>query len=218
MNTDIQTLRESFIDDENLTIEDIDLNFDSRDRYVDLGLPSKTLWAKCNLGASEPEQYGLYYQWGTIQGYTADDFNWDKETYYEHNDLKYNNFKTMRLKDDAAYVSTNSEAKIPTKAQMQELVNNCAYEWTKINGIRGAKFTGPSGKSIFLPAGGFCDIDGVDYKELFLTYMTSDLYNNDRSDYAYYLYLICQIPTYRKHSTIYRIFYKACFQYYRVFY
>ena len=40
--------------------------------YVDLGLPSGTLWAACNVGASKPSESGLYFAWGETQGYTAD--------------------------------------------------------------------------------------------------------------------------------------------------
>ena len=33
---------------------------------IDLGLPSGTKWACCNAGASKPEDYGGYYEWGQI--------------------------------------------------------------------------------------------------------------------------------------------------------
>ena len=68
MNNNIKYLVESFIENEE-EINDIDLNFDNRLPYVDLGLPSGTLWAKCNLGAKFPEEAGLLYQWGRTDGY-----------------------------------------------------------------------------------------------------------------------------------------------------
>ena len=46
--------------------------------YVDLGLPSGTLWATCNVGADKPSDFGLYFQWGDIQGYTADQVGLDE--------------------------------------------------------------------------------------------------------------------------------------------
>ena len=32
--------------------------------YVDLGLPSGTLWATRNVGADKPEDIGDYFAWG----------------------------------------------------------------------------------------------------------------------------------------------------------
>lgn len=35
--------------------------------YVDLGLPSGTLWCTVNVGAKEETEYGNYYSWGEIE-------------------------------------------------------------------------------------------------------------------------------------------------------
>ena len=43
--------------------------------YVDLGLPSGTLWATCNVGASKPEDYGDYFAWGETK--KKDVYDWD---------------------------------------------------------------------------------------------------------------------------------------------
>ena len=47
--------------------------------YVDLGLPSKTLWATCNIGADKPSDFGLYFQWGDTVGYAKDQIGKDKQ-------------------------------------------------------------------------------------------------------------------------------------------
>ena len=151
----IKYLVESFIDDEN-EITDIDLNFDNRLPYVDLGLPSRTLWARCNLGANSPEEYGLYYQWGSLECHEAETFDFNENDYYEKYSENYYGLSELKEEDDAAYVESNGLSRIPTKEQIQELIDNCEYKWTKLNGVEGAKFTGPNGNSIFIPAAGYC--------------------------------------------------------------
>ena len=42
--------------------------------WVDLGLPSGTKWATCNVGATKPEEYGNYYAWGETETKTT--YNW----------------------------------------------------------------------------------------------------------------------------------------------
>lgn len=49
--------------------------------WVDLGLPSGTKWATCNLGASSPEEYGQYFAWGETTGYTSLTRTFDWTTY-----------------------------------------------------------------------------------------------------------------------------------------
>ena len=44
---------------------------------------------------------------------------------------------------------------MPTKAEQDELRNNCTWEWTTLNGVNGRRVTGPNGNSIFLPAAGY---------------------------------------------------------------
>ena len=43
--------------------------------YVDLGFPSCTMWATCNVGATKPEDYGLLFQFGRVDGYKYGDTN-----------------------------------------------------------------------------------------------------------------------------------------------
>ncbi len=132
---------------------------------VDLGLPSGTLWATCNVGATTPEGYGDYFAWGETS--TKGTYDWS--TYFDTNDggdtfTKYNNEggKTaLDPKDDAAHVNWGGSWRMPTKAEWQELFDNCTWTWTTQNGINGYKVTSNKAdytdKFIFLPAAGSRD-------------------------------------------------------------
>ena len=84
---------------------------------VDLGLPSGTLWASCNVGATKPEEYGDYFAWGETKGYNSGKttFNWD--TYFDSSFNKYNlsgGLTELALEDDAAYVNWGSNWRMPS--------------------------------------------------------------------------------------------------------
>lgn len=137
--------------------------------YVDLGLPSGTLWAKTNIGATNHEDYGDYFAWGetTIKtDYTWDNYAWsngywDKLTKYcFQSQYGYNGFTDdlteLVPEDDAAYVNWGPNWRMPSKDQIQELIDNCTNEWTTINGVNGRLFTSNSnGAWLFLPAAGY---------------------------------------------------------------
>ena len=84
--------------------------------YVDLGLPSGTKWATCNVGATIPEEYGNYYAW------------------------------------DESSTKWGGSWRMPTKEEMEELMQNCIWKWTTQNNADGYKVIGSNGNSIFLPA------------------------------------------------------------------
>ena len=120
---------------------------------VDLGL--SVYWASCNLGAEKPEEYGNYYAWGETE---------PKSSYTETNYSYYDNDKKVYMdigdniagtEYDAATVNLGSDWRMPTKEEMQELIDKCTWEWAQISGINGFKVTGTNGNSIFLPAAGF---------------------------------------------------------------
>lgn len=64
------------------------------------------------------------------------------------------NILILEPEDDAAFVQLGDTWHIPTRDDWTELINNCEWEWTTIEEVGGYQITGPSGKSIFLPAGG----------------------------------------------------------------
>ena len=132
---------------------------------IDLGLPSGTKWACCNVGASRPEDYGNYYAWGETtpkSTYDWSNYKWcrgayDKQTKYctKSSYGTVDNKTVLEPGDDAARANWGASWRMPTKAQCQELLDKCTHIWTKVNGVRGRKFTGPNGASIFLPAAGW---------------------------------------------------------------
>jgi hypothetical protein len=117
--------------------------------WVDLGLPDGTKWATCNVGASTPEGYGDYYAWGeTTTKTTYSDYNW----VFDNVNI---NFDIAGTQYDVAHVKWGSTWKMPTLEQTKTLIENCTHVWTTQNGVKGMKFTGPNGNSIFLPAAGY---------------------------------------------------------------
>jgi hypothetical protein len=143
-------------------------NFDLDHTYVDLGLPSGTLWATCNLGANLPEEYGDYFAWGETQ--PKDNFSWTNYQYcmgsfntltkYCNNpDIGYNGFTddltTLEPSDDAATANWGDDWRMPTEEEWQELYQNTTVTWTTRNGVNGRLFTASNGNSLFLPASGY---------------------------------------------------------------
>ena len=137
--------------------------------YVDLGLPSGTLWATCNAGASKPSDYGLYFQWGDTKGYTKSkigrgdgkkkfaldwsDYKWGSEPTF----TKYTAIgATLELEDDAANANMGGSWYMPSPMQIQELLDNTTNAWTTQDGVNGRLFTSTkdTSKSIFVPAAG----------------------------------------------------------------
>ena len=137
--------------------------------YVDLGLPSGTLWATCNVGASKPSDYGLYFSWGDTQGYTAEqiekedgkkNFSKDWSDYKFGVNPNFTKYTTpgaiLELEDDAANVHMGGDWHMPTPKQIQELIDNTLCYWTAQDGVIGRLFTSKNdtSKSIFIPAAG----------------------------------------------------------------
>ncbi len=158
--------------------------------YVDLGLPSGTLWATCNVGATKPEDYGDYFAWGETE--PKDDYNWNtnKWGYYDENSklhiTKYNtnsgygpvdNKIELDTEDDAAYVNWGSSWRMPTMVQIKELINKCSWEWTTRNGINGYRVIGPNGNELFLPATGYRYNSSLYYSYFEGHYWSRDLYD-----------------------------------------
>lgn len=116
--------------------------------YIDLGLPSGTLWATCNVGATNPEDFGNYYAWGEIEtknSYEYINYKWgvnvrDKYTKYVCNgEFGWNYFTDNKSKlepeDDVAHVLWHRGWHMPDAEQFQELIDNCKWNYTTINNI-----------------------------------------------------------------------------------
>lgn len=128
---------------------------------VDLGLPSRTLWASCNLGAIDSSDYGDYFAWGDIVTSRSQ----PKPT---HDSL----LNIIGTTYDAAFMLLGKQWHLPTDTQFQELISCCRWEWTKQKEHNGCLVTGPNGNSIFLPASGCIIKNGVKYQEEFGYYWT----------------------------------------------
>lgn len=130
---------------------------DHHPHMIDLGLPSGTKWACCNVGADTPEGFGDYFAWGE----TEEKSEYSRETY------RYCNFTNRRwhwenlgsdiagTDYDAATANWGAPWRMPTLEQIDELLNDCTVEKTTQNEVNGLKFVGPSGRSIFLPDAGY---------------------------------------------------------------
>ena len=157
-------------------------------KWVNLGLPSGTLWATCNVGAGSPEEYGYYFAWGEVEpkkNYSWSTYKWCNGTnitltkYCTKSSCGTVDNKTeLDPEDDAAYVNWGSSWRMPTLDQIQELCEECSWTWTTLNGVNGWKATGPSGATLFLPAAGLHVNDSFNSGD-FAHYWTRTLYEND---------------------------------------
>lgn len=125
---------------------------------IDLGLPSGTKWACCNVDASHPESQapahlGDYYAWGETE--VKDSYGSDTYLYYNNDNYVSIGSDIAGTQYDVAFVKWGDVWQMPGKDQVQELVSKCSYRWTEKNGVYGALFTGPAGTTIFLPATGY---------------------------------------------------------------
>ena len=155
--------------------------------YVDLGLSVK--WAKCNLGASKPTDYGDYYAWGETEPNKAE-YHWNTYKWMQagKDDKQYitkytaadgqtegiwydadgkfigDNKTTLEAADDAAIANLGSPWRMPTKDEIQELRDNCTWTWTTQTGVKGYEVKSKkNGNSIFLPAAGCRDRSILNY-------------------------------------------------------
>lgn len=156
--------------------------------YVDLGLPSGTLWATCNLGVDKPEDSGYFYAWGEThpkEQYSLKDYKW-----YSVGSQKYTAYCTdsiygivdsatvLKSEDDAATVILGEEWRIPTREEAEELINECEWRWVSnyYTGATGNLGTSKrNGNTIFLPAAGHIYRDALNGQEKSALYQTSSL-------------------------------------------
>ena len=132
---------------------------------IDLGLPTGTKWASCNVGATKPEEYGGYYAWGETEEKKI--YDWGTYAHYDRSlfTCRYLDNDIAGTKYDVAHVKWGGNWRMPTVEDFQDLFCFCQRKWTTLNGVNGRKFTSRiNGNSIFLPAAGLIwssDIDDV---------------------------------------------------------
>ena len=125
-------------------------------QWVDLGLPSGTKWATCNVGAPNgiSSKSGSFFAWGE---YTSKiEYNWSNYQYSNGSSMNNIGSNIAGTSFDAASRERGSTLwAMPTKDQMEELITKCTASWTQVDGKDGMLFTGPNGNTIFLPLTGF---------------------------------------------------------------
>lgn len=160
--------------------------------YVDLHLPSGTLWASCNIGASSPEEYGYYMAWGETgpkSMYWWDTYKHSKEVVWNEPrltkycfipDYGYNGYRDylarLQSEDDAATVNWGEKWKTPNLEQWQELVDFTTHKRKTRNGVSGYEFVS-GGDTLFLPMSGWRYFDScieVDTVGRYWEYSLSD--------------------------------------------
>ena len=178
-------------------------HYDGNYEHVDLGLPSGTLWATFNVGASAPEEYGDYFSRGETQpkkDYSVNNYKYcnddiKKLTKY-CSDAKFGNngftdtLTSLQLMDDAAFVNWGSDWCMPTYEQWKELIEYTVITDTVINDVHGALVKASNGHRLFLPAAGYAELNHIGNDGSSGNYWSSSLsYHTTQSPQAaWYLY------------------------------
>ena len=122
---------------------------------IDLGLPSGTKWACCNVGANKPENYGGYYAWGETEEKDSCDLN--NYTHCDGSILTFHDIGSVIAGTpfDVAHVKWGGNWVMPSPEQIKELLDNCLFDWATISNVDGLLLTSKENKNyIFLPAAG----------------------------------------------------------------
>ena len=169
--------------------------------YVDLGLPSKTMWATCNVGADKPEDNGLLFQFGHIDGYKYGDANHKFRTNAQNledgstseyipitsSGKTYKVNDILDLADDAAHVNMGGKWMMPTYEQLKELYDNTTHRVETINGVQCMAFTSKiNNKQLFIPFAG-CWYNGVFGLAEACSYIWSSQVHDS---YGYFAYIL----------------------------
>ena len=188
--------------------------------YVDLGLPSKTMWATCNVGSSTPEDEGLLFQFGRVDGYRFGHINNKfrlnkqnkQDTGSEYIPVTtsgkiYKKHEILDLEDDAAHVNMGGKWRMPTKDELKELVDNTTHRVEAIHGVQGMMFTSNiNGNQLFIPfiQGWWCNGNWDNWFNYFAYIWSSQVHaSNDGVAYR----LLCNSSTYSNiNGTATRVF------------
>lgn len=157
-----QTPRKQFAPNEVVDVENGKImNFETT-QTVDLGLPSRTMWAGWNIGANSPKEEGEYYAWGETEPKSEYDWN----NYFDIEQItptiefkKYHVngiLSIVRTERDIALKKWGKPWKMPTKDQLEELINYSSMHRVKFpnESKMYILITGPNGKSILFPLAG----------------------------------------------------------------
>lgn len=169
-----------------ITFETLDSPYDpgTQDKLVDLGLSVK--WAAWNVGALEPAEYGDFYaygEWEPKTDYSVDTYMWinpdyEEGQFYEYWEQYYKLGKTITGTNyDVAHIKWGDQWRIPTRAEWNELINNCAWSWVAIGETAGCLAKSRiNGNAIFFPAAGNMVGKNHTHDQLGCFYWTSSEY------------------------------------------
>lgn len=159
--------------------------------YVDLGLPSKTLWATCNIGSNSPYNAGEFFAWGDTIPKTS--FLWEDYIHFKGVDndgicawyvLEDIGKNISGTEYDVARKEWGYDWRLPTYQEVYELCVYCWNEWTTEEESNGTRVHGPNEKSFFLPAGGEYELGEIIMEGIWGNYWTgtdSESYTNSGS-------------------------------------
>lgn len=150
--------------------------------YVDLGLPSGTLWASCNIGAEHPEDYGSYFAWGETS---------EKNQYLNSNYTFKEKPLLLPKEADAAHVNWGEGWRIPSTEDFRELINECKWIWVS----KGYQVVGRTGNSIFLPAAGAMDGSNCYYRNICGVYWSRIRYSKSSLSVEDFIFRCCEYRT-----------------------
>lgn len=205
------------LSDSTLTAEFDMIRKENGYQYIDMGLPSGTRWATCNVGASSPEGYGNYFMWGDPRPkYPGDDgFNHacncgvNGRCVYTSSDK----MTTLLPRHDAASTQMGGEWRMPTAAEWTELRNQCTWTWTQINGVKGYEVRSKvNNHCIFLPAAGYCDYSNNALQSPSMMGYTGRYWSSECSSStycAYYTYMSSAMVVENIYEQVYGDIYKA---------
>lgn len=157
--------------------------------YVDLGLSVK--WALCNVGASSPEEYGGYFAWGETEPKSS--FTSQTYEFYDSRSDSYMDIgsEISGTEYDAATVNWGSPWRMPSKKDMEELIEECIWSETVMNGVTGCQIEGPNGNTIFLPYSGYISGKSLYFDDGYIegssSYIRSGTIGNNKRD----AYILC---------------------------
>ena len=163
---------------------------DNHPHAIDLGLPSGTKWACCNVGASKPEEYGGYYAWGEKNG-NKSEYKWKNYEHIENYDPGWFDFDIVNIGSnisgttyDTALANWGAPWRMPTENDVKTLFESCYVKEIDLNGIHGAKITGPNGNCIFIPSAGYWNDEQL-LDEDFLFYLWTGTLSPYNEHFAY---------------------------------
>ena len=152
-------------------------------RFVDLGLPSRLLWAETNVGAAKAGDAGDYFAWGETEA---------KNAYSTANSTWYGvpHEGNLKASEDAATANWGSGVRMPTGEEFDELADtsNCKWTWVGEETKKGYRvISKTNGNEIFLPAAGFRYGANTGFAGAFGFYWTSSPSSDDTEARFFYI-------------------------------